>query len=128
MTMQRAPISTLPLFRPEPPPPSPEEARDAVLDTLDRKRRGYLAKLRTEMELLYWKRHRVDPDTAFVTADDAREVFEAWPGIPDADELSRNFLGSLFRGRRWTEVGTARSRTPGRNASLVRKWALLGES
>lgn len=123
-----APMADLPLFGQEP----ELDARDRVLDVLEEKRRNYVTRLRRELTVLYLRRRTLaiqageNPDAVYVTSTDARALFESWPGIPSPDDLSRNFLGSTFRGADWEACGSEESKTPGRKGALIRRWKYVG--
>jgi hypothetical protein len=117
-------------------PPGAEEAeRDRVLENLAEARSAWLEDIRAEMWRLYLERDReqflewsrgIEPASPpYVTADDARAYFESL-GPPPPEALSRNFLGSVFRGRAWERVGYTTSRTPGSHANLIAKWQFVG--
>lgn len=102
-----------------------ERKRDEILAILAELRRGYLETIRAYVESLYWQRRRLYGDRAYVTADDARKHFEGLPDIPPPDEMSRNFLGCVFKGGGWEAVGFYKSKTEGSHANRVFRWARL---
>ncbi len=58
-----------------------------------------------------------------VTPDMARKYFESLDP-PPPEQLSRNFLGCVFRGREWQAVGTYPSETPGSHGNLLNIYSL----
>lgn len=126
-----APLDALPLFaRPEP----ELEVRDEVLGRLESLRASYVVRIRADLEALYHTRRRrarqagENPDAVYVTSTDARELFEHIPNVPPPEELSRNFLGAVFRGDDWEAIGVEPSTTPGRRGALIRRWRYRGTS
>lgn len=98
---------------------------ERVLDNLADRRKSLCEWLRVEMRLLYQRRlEKQGYELAYVTADDARVLLDAAPGVPGPDKLSRNFIGALFRGvKGWQPTGKiARSRTPGSHANMLHCW------
>lgn len=111
-----------------PDPPTEEDARDAALAALEVSRASLLKWLRREMKRLYAQRV-IDRgyDRAFVSADDARKILDSDPKVPGPDKLSRNFLGTLFKGEKgWRACGFTKSETPGSHANLLRIWRWEG--
>ncbi len=102
-----------------------ERERDEVLARLARIRRGFLRTIRAHVERLYWERWRALGERAYVTADDARKYFEGLPDVPPADEMSRNFLGCVFKGEGWEAAGFYKSRTKGSHANRVFRWVRI---
>ena len=103
--------------------------RDRILDNLEERRAEWVTKLRELMRNLYSARLVVRgwpaPDV-YVTTDDARKLFESWD-VPSADEVSRNFMGALFRGEKgWKAVGFVNSTVAGSHGNLIRKWQWRG--
>jgi hypothetical protein len=113
----------------EVPAPASRSERQVGLDIVsdlsrERRRAAYLAHLRDYALELYNRRVASMGDEAAVTPDDVRRYFEheMRPPPPPPEELSRNFLAGVFRGRAWREVGRTISKTPGSHGNEIRKY------
>lgn len=89
-------------------------------------RAHYIAAVRAAMQQLSLTRQRmfgeIDRLSAAVTANDAREAFEAMKPPPPS-ELSRNFLGCIFHEEGWhTDSTTIMSRVKGSHARRILCW------
>lgn len=106
--------------------PSERELGEAILDELEaeRLRQDFLARLRTEMVDLYQERELAAPGHGYVCADDARKLLESWPDVPPPEQLSRNFMGALFRGSEWIASGMVESATKGSHGRRIVSWRL----
>ena len=140
---QHAPTSNLPLFSPPEPNPEVEEKHRALEELEESELRArYLTKIRGAMLRLWRRRFRflqreageldLPPaqrwpgyPEAVVTPDDAREYFEDLDP-PGPEDLSRNFLASVFRGSEWEAVDTYKSRTEGSHANELKAYAWAG--
>lgn len=98
------------------------EKKERILATLAVVRKDYLERIRTEMVALYLKRSEEMGDP-YVTADDARKVFESWE---PPEDLSRNFLGATFKTKDWAPCGLYLSSTEGSHANRLLRWKLKG--
>lgn len=109
--------------------------RDHALASLEERRGAYLKLIRAAMGRLYgervyavrhgigwWDRDGSAEAVAWVSADDARRYFEA---LNPPAELSRNFLGQVFREAGWVALPGRRilSTTPGSHANELKCWA-----
>lgn len=99
-----------------------EREKRRILAAHQRRRKVWLATIRQELERIYAERARLGAPNAFVTANDARVVFEALPGVPPASEVSRSFLGAVFHAPGWVPCGLDRSRVVGHHACLLLRW------
>lgn len=107
---------------------NPEEVvRDQVLDQMEESelRAYYLELIRERMRERWQWLSTVSPGEAFVTPDDARIYFERLCPPPPG-ELSRNFLGCVFRGEEWEFAGTYKSRTSGSHANRLNRYRYIG--
>lgn len=121
---EQVPVHTLPLFASD----RTELAKGhAVLDDLAELRAEYLEQVRAEMRRLWHSRLMSLPEErCTVSADDARAAFERL-GPPPPEELSRSFLGGVFRTPEWEAVGMTNSTTPGSHGNLIRVYRWRGE-
>ena len=71
--------------------------RDEAISNLAELRKEFLSIIRRKLRRLYLVRAAISGPYAYVTADDAREICEAIPGIPSPSVLNRNFLGATFK-------------------------------
>lgn len=113
-------------FHGELPPPEAAE-RDKVLERLARLRRVWLKQVREALVLLYRHRVRTTGALPYVTANDAREIFEQLPDVPLQSDMSRSFLGAVFRTAEWqAESGLDESTVAGSHARRVFRWRYVG--
>ena len=107
--------------------PSEVEKAQQVLDGFEYSRGEYLDMIRAGLRIV-WK-HRFDEvgHDAYVTADDARAIFEAIPNVPGPKRLSRNFLGQVFRTDEWEWTDQyVKSKTPGLHGNPIKCWRYVG--
>lgn len=95
------------------------DAKAAAMDTLELTRKDWLEDIRAWMRLRANQLLVAMGPTYFVTPDDARAWFEAQS---PPDDMSRNFLGAVFRGSDWIVVGRYQSGTRGSNGNELRKY------
>lgn len=96
------------------------QAKDSALLTMEQKRKGWLTDVRDAMRRLAV--HRCTHHGAgyyAVTPDDARTWFE---GQKPPKDMSRNFLGAVFRTSDWVCVGTYKSGTKGSHGNELKKY------
>ena len=97
------------------------------MDTFEHLRAGWLIAIRAAMKQTWLERCKKYGPSAYVTADDARKVFEAIPDVPGPDRLSRNFLGAVFMPKRWVWTGGwTKSTTKGSHANPLKCWRYVG--
>lgn len=85
--------------------------------------------LRARMVELYRVRFAASPQTAFVTADDARRRVEIAFEIGAFERPgSMNFMGGIFRKSGWRKTGqTIQSSTPGSHGNELDCWVYVGD-
>lgn len=126
MSMVGPGVSGLPLFGTA--PSEPEKGATAVAELAsDPMRASYLRVIRDRMRMIYRTRVRAygaDSQRAVVRPDDAREIFERECNAPA--DMSRNFLGAVFRERGWVRVGEYRSETKGSHGNDLNEYRWKG--
>lgn len=96
------------------------QAREEAFDRMEASeiRAHYLRLIRKEMRRRALRGVRVNPDHA-------RTYFESL-NPPGPEELSRNFLGCVFRGKEWVWAGTYRSQTTGSHGNRLNEYEIRG--
>ena len=104
-----------------------QQKKDQVMDTFEHKRKEWLTIIRLAMRKTWIERRdKYGPD-AYVTADDAREFFEAIPDVPGPKRLSRIFLGAVFMPKCWKWTGNwHKSETEGSHGNPLKCWRYIG--
>lgn len=104
------------------------ERLDQVMRRFEATHGDWLTVLRGAMRLVYRRRCRRNVE-AYVTADDARRVFESLTTATERTEMlarnpkAMNFMGALFQAPGWVWTGDwSRSETPGSHRNMLRRW------
>ncbi len=104
-----------------------QQKKDQVMDMFEQKRKHWLTIIRLAMRQTWMERRAKYGIDAYVTADDARKVFEAIPDVPGPERLSRNFLGAVFAPKCWEFTGKYhKSETEGSHRNDLKCWRYIG--
>lgn len=104
-----------------------QQKKDQVMDMFEHKRKHWLTIIRLAMQQTWMERRAKYGIDAYVTADDARKVFEAIPDVPGPERLSRNFLGAVFAPMCWEFTGKYhKSETEGSHSNDLKCWRYVG--
>lgn len=104
------------------------DSRDAVLKQHEQNYASILDYLRGCLKLIYVRNREIDGES-FVTADDARRIFEnAIRSGRFVRPHSMNFMGQLFKTKDWRFTGQrVKSQTPGSHANELKCWVYIGK-
>lgn len=80
-----------------------------------------------------WRRRNRENDSdepTTITTDPVRRFVERYlqeKGVEEDGEISRNFMGAIFRGDHWRGVGYTKSTIEGSHANIITRWTLVEE-
>jgi hypothetical protein len=102
--------------------------KERELELHDDRKKEAIVWLRKQLAKLYQQRTSLHPSYgAFVTADDARRIYDA-SRFPKEYSQSHTFFGSIFRGNDWKPTGQrVPSLHPANNARSIMCWQYVGK-
>lgn len=100
--------------------------KEEALDDHEEHKKEAIKWLRKQLANLYKTRSVVSETVAFVTADDARRIYDA-SRFPKEYSANHTFFGSIFRGNDWHATGhRVPSLHPANNARSIMCWRYVG--